>query len=488
VKRLYCAVIISFWFGCSMAVAMSPFSDTDVEIGRVGIVEVSPVASEYIDVSDSESSSPEISNLKKAVDRYLYLIELLKRNPEIAPAYADQMARLEKKIVDGIARQVDAGIHLIAGRQLHGAPLDENSPECVRNRELLALHSRVAGASAEFESLLQSDVQTRSFAPINQADADYIANQQKKESDSAEKQRVINEIRYALSRLRDKNHAGASSEDLILTLNWLKRWFSKAESENVEIPSHLRSEYEKLLIATQQQIADQQKEADPENILNEFVYGTKMLEQRISDGESPQQINATLNWTTERLNRARAAGLEIPNHLLQYFEELRKKVPAVQDGVVISEKGKQQMNAVVEFARRNHRGYSGGDCFEYVWRYLHSSGYGNISRHGDLPRMQSDWARHFSDFLNASPANLREAGLQRLDTAYKPPITNPHDPRIPRGAVIVVAPGSYGTAHRYAGDIVIKAGDGHFINDGPNMDYGTRASWHGKVLGVYVPE
>jgi hypothetical protein len=51
----------------------------------------------------------------------------------------------------------------------------------------------------------------------------------------------------------------------------------------------------------------------------------------------------------------------------------------------------------------------------------------------------------------------------------------------------VVAPGSTGTAHATAGDIVIK-GDGRFINDGPNMDYGTKSTWTGKVLGVYIPK
>ncbi|MBP7634407.1 hypothetical protein KBA41_09545 [Candidatus Ozemobacteraceae bacterium] len=97
-------------------------------------------------------------------------------------------------------------------------------------------------------------------------------------------------------------------------------------------------------------------------------------------------------------------------------------------------------------------------------------------------------AYHFSDYLNGGQTRLDEAGLQRLDTTLKPPITNPHDPRIPDGAVIVVSAGSYGTRDPVAGDIVVKAGPGHFINDGPNMDYGTKSSWYGKVMGVYVPK
>ncbi|HNS09659.1 MAG TPA: hypothetical protein PKN29_08150 [Candidatus Ozemobacteraceae bacterium] len=154
----------------------------------------------------------------------------------------------------------------------------------------------------------------------------------------------------------------------------------------------------------------------------------------------------------------------------------------------ISEKGQQQMDSVVDYALRNHRGGSNGDCFNAVWGYLTSSGYGNLKAWGDLPNMGSDEAREFAEFMNKSSANLNEAGLQRLDTAFNPPITNPHDPRIPKGAVIVVAAGSYGTSHPTAGDIVIKAGEGRFVNDGPNMNYGTSSTWTGKLLGVYIPK
>ncbi len=154
----------------------------------------------------------------------------------------------------------------------------------------------------------------------------------------------------------------------------------------------------------------------------------------------------------------------------------------------ISEKGQQQMADVVDYALRNNRGASNGECFNAVWGYLTSSGYGNLKAWGDLPNMGSDEAREFAEFMNKSGTNLDEAGLQRLDTAFNPPITSPHDPRIPAGAVIVVAAGSYGTAHPTAGDIVIKAGEGRFVNDGPNMDYGTASNWTGKLLGVYIPK
>lgn len=153
----------------------------------------------------------------------------------------------------------------------------------------------------------------------------------------------------------------------------------------------------------------------------------------------------------------------------------------------ISENGQKQMADVVDYALANHRGASNGQCFNAVWGYLTSSGYGNLKAWGDLPDMGSDEAREFAEYLNKSSANLDEAGLQRLDTAFNPPIASPHDPRIPKGAVIVVAAGSYGTAHPTAGDIVIKADEGRFVNDGPSMDYGNTENWTGKLLGVYIP-
>lgn len=155
--------------------------------------------------------------------------------------------------------------------------------------------------------------------------------------------------------------------------------------------------------------------------------------------------------------------------------------------ITVSAEGRSQMRNVVEYAMNNNTGASNGQCFNAVWGYLTSSGYGNLANWNDLPNMGSAEAKDFATYMNARKDNLEEVGLQRLDTALTPPITNPHDPRIPEGAVIVVAAGSTGTAHPTAGDIVIK-GNGRFINDGPNMDYGTKETWQGKILGVYIPK
>lgn len=162
--------------------------------------------------------------------------------------------------------------------------------------------------------------------------------------------------------------------------------------------------------------------------------------------------------------------------------------PSGDDALRLSTQARQQMARVLQYAKTHHRGASGGFCFNAVWGYLTTCGYGKLKAWGDLPEMKSGEARNFAEFMNASTANQARAGLRRLDRALNPPISSPHDRRIPAGAVIVVAAGSTGTANPTAGDIVLKSDDGRFINDGPNMDYGTPSSWRGRLLGVYVPE
>lgn len=486
-KYFYLSLVLSLCLNVGTVTAMSPFAEDAIEIDQSGMAEISSETLNNTSIDAEGSYSEKLKKLEVVVDRYIRLLELLKANPEVAPEFADQMANMERELVRGIAKEVDGDIHQIANQQLNGSPLTQDSPEMQRNLELLSLYARVKNAKESYDRSLQADTTASSPEPFNQADADYIANQQENET-NPDQIRTLNEIRYGLSRLKQKIYAEETIAELNLTLNWLQKLFARAESKNLQVPDYMRKEYEKLQVTARQLIAEQRKKSDPDNIINELIYGLNMLEKRISAGESAQQLNATLKWTSARIDRANATGVEVPEELKRRFAELKKKVPAMPEGVAISERGKQQMAAVVSYALNNHGGYCGGDCFEFVWRYLYKSGYGNISRYSDLPRMQSDWARHFADFMNASQANLDEAGLQRLDTAYNPPITNPHDPRIPKGAVIVVAPGSYGCSHAYAGDIVIKAGEGHFVNDGPRMDYGTRSSWYGKVLGVYVPK
>ena len=264
-------------------------------------------------------------------------------------------------------------------------------------------------------------------------------------------------------------------------------------------------------------------------LFNEIDYGVATMHQRKMDGQPVDDLMESKYWTQnwiEKLNQVVIASRQFKNVALNHEEPTseisgsdqvesgssqssaadqssEENAESGEEGSttddssgaveekpvlpIISERGRLQMERVVKYALDHHRGGSNGFCFNAVWGFLSKSGYGNIKAWGDLPRMKSGLARYFADFMNASSANLNEAGLQRLDSMLKPPITNPHDERIPVGAVIVVAAGSTGTSDPYAGDIVVK-GNGRFINDGPNMWYGEPDTWRGKLLGVYIPK
>lgn len=242
-----------------------------------------------------------------------------------------------------------------------------------------------------------------------------------------------------------------------------------------------------------------------EMLMNEIDFGVQTLYRRKLNGDSAEAINSTFAWTQEWMEKLERVALA-SGHFKNLASEVQKApvfsetvgttpgaeqnqaaAPEPASQYTISDRGRQQMENVVKHAMARHRGASRGYCFNAVWGYLSGSGYGNIRAWGDLPRMKSGLARYFADYMNAGQANLNEAGLQRLDTMLTPPLTNPHDARIPVGAVIVVAAGSTGTSDPVAGDIVIK-GNGRFINDGPDMWYGTSDTWRGKLLGVYVPK
>lgn len=140
-----------------------------------------------------------------------------------------------------------------------------------------------------------------------------------------------------------------------------------------------------------------------------------------------------------------------------------------------------QMARLLAFAESNHGGASTGRCFEYVWRYIYSSGYGRIRNYGDCPEMGSSEARMFAEYMNAG-SNAAKWGLVKLSA------TSPYD--APAGSIVVVGPGTPGTRHASAGDIAVARGDGTFINDGPNMTYGAPADFlrnGGTLLGVYAP-
>lgn len=273
---------------------------------------------------------------------------------------------------------------------------------------------------------------------------------------------LFNEIDYGVQTLYKRSLNGDPVDKLLVTKSWTQNYVELLDQ--VVLAS---AQFRKIALS-----ADSGNQAlPPEQISNPMPTNENAKPEQNADQNQIGQTN-------QADHQQSSSGSE---------EDTKKTKPVEKNGLVISKAGRRQMDAVVSYAMRNHRGASRGYCFNAVWGYLSSSGYGKIKAWGDLPGMQSGLARYFADYMNAGQANLNEAGLQRLDTAMKPAITNPHDSRIPRGAIIVVAAGSTGTSDPVAGDIVIK-GDGRFINDGPDMWYGTSTTWRGKLLGVYVPK
>ncbi len=294
-----------------------------------------------------------------------------------------------------------------------------------------------------------------------------------------------NEVLYGIKQLRAR--IAAKDPNLPATIAWTQRRLGALKSRRDKADT-------KVILEAISALRNARASLSQEKRRNEVLYGTRQLRARMA-AKDPT-LPATIAWTQRCLEALKACQDPADAQIIQAAEQVlrearhaaaRLAVPTAAPPGFISEKGRQQMKAVVEYAKTHHRGGSKGFCFNAVWGYLTATGYGNLDHWNDLPAMGSGEARFFAEYLNASPAHLEEAGLQRLDTALTPPITSPHDSRIPVGAVIVVAAGSYGTAHPTAGDIVIKAGPNRFINDGPNMDYGTKDTWYGKLLGVYVP-
>jgi peptidoglycan hydrolase-like protein with peptidoglycan-binding domain len=233
--------------------------------------------------------------------------------------------------------------------------------------------------------------------------------------------------------------------------------------------------------------------------LNEVLTGGKVLKQGM-EGASVKALQTLLGVEADGKfgpgtkaaveSFQKSAGLKTPPGLegavgKTTLEQLKKAGSTGSTGGVgnISAQGREQMRKLLEYAEANNTGASRGRCFEYVWRYMTSngSGYGKIRNYNDASDMPSTYARNFAEYMNTGD-NAARWGLRRLN------ITNPYD--APPGAIVVVAPGTPGTAHPTAGDIAIATGQNRFVNDGPNMGYGDPARFHqdgGRLLGVYVP-
>jgi len=143
----------------------------------------------------------------------------------------------------------------------------------------------------------------------------------------------------------------------------------------------------------------------------------------------------------------------------------------------ISAKGRQQMQDLLDIAQRNSSGKRpDGRCLWHVNNWLDKTGYAKIGN-GKSPRMPL--ARNYGDWLNQNHQSL---GLKKLN------IDNPY--QAPPGAIIVVRPGTPGTRHPTAGDIVVMGKNGHMYNGG-EMGYGGPQNFpkgNKHVIGIFVPQ
>ncbi|MEB3298224.1 MAG: hypothetical protein VKO21_01905 [Candidatus Sericytochromatia bacterium] len=146
----------------------------------------------------------------------------------------------------------------------------------------------------------------------------------------------------------------------------------------------------------------------------------------------------------------------------------------------ISPEGRADMDRLARVAAQRAGGKPPlGWCYREVWGHLMQAGYGKLNQ-SSIPDSHSAYARQFGEYLNQGN-NARRLGLQKL------PIDNPYD--APKGSIVVVRPGTPGTAHPVAGDIAVAMGGGRFINDG-EMRYGGRGNFppgNRHVIGIYAP-
>jgi peptidoglycan hydrolase-like protein with peptidoglycan-binding domain len=143
----------------------------------------------------------------------------------------------------------------------------------------------------------------------------------------------------------------------------------------------------------------------------------------------------------------------------------------------ISARGQQQMEALLDMAQRNSAGKRpDGRCLWHVNNWLDKSTYGKIGN-GNSPRFPL--ARNYGDWLNKNHQSL---GLKKLN------IDNPY--QAPPGAIVVVRPGTPGTRHKTAGDIVVVGRNGHFYNGGEMGYRGPQNFPPGNkhVIGIFVPQ
>jgi hypothetical protein len=139
----------------------------------------------------------------------------------------------------------------------------------------------------------------------------------------------------------------------------------------------------------------------------------------------------------------------------------------------------QDMANLAELAFRDSQGKApDGMCYSHVADYLEKFGikYGGFG--AGAPALSGSYAKNFAELVDANPGAY---GLKKLS------LDNPYE--APPGAIVVVRPGTPGTAHPVAGDIAVATGKGWFANGG-EISYGGAQNFppgNDYVLGIYAP-
>ncbi|MEB3220865.1 MAG: hypothetical protein VKS61_02190 [Candidatus Sericytochromatia bacterium] len=151
----------------------------------------------------------------------------------------------------------------------------------------------------------------------------------------------------------------------------------------------------------------------------------------------------------------------------------------VDPNIPLSNDAKSEMERLAQLAMQKSQGKRpDGMCYSHVADYLEKFGakFGQFG--AGAPALSGSYAKNFAEIVDANPAAY---GLKKLA------LDNPYE--APPGAIVVVRPGTPGTAHPVAGDIAVATGQGWFANGG-EMGYGGPQNFppgNNHVLGIYVP-
>lgn len=202
---------------------------------------------------------------------------------------------------------------------------------------------------------------------------------------------------------------------------------------------------------------------------------TNVTEAPAQDTKTPAKPVATENTTQPTVT-------ELPDNPVATEQQapVSENTATSSTSNEISAEGRNQMDQLLQAAIEGSGGKRPkGRCYEMVWNYICQAGYGKMPA-VDVPSDYSAYARNFAEYANEGD-NAAQLGLRRLD------IDNPYE--APPGSLVVVRPGTPGTAHPVAGDIAIVGQDGALYNDG-EMSYGGSENFppgNDYVLGIYTP-